>query len=249
MIWSRPAGTLSSLPTIVGRAGISGEVALPADLTRAAPSGWRSGPRHVRAYGDCLARLSDDAEDARVAYRASAFTAAKPVSISFLPADADTGIVFQLIDGDGQGREFRALVSEVGATDLCTMLGDPAGRACRDGRARHGRAVRARHRQCRRRDRRQRSADPGRQRHRRSSRPSIRPASRRCRSSAATSASSSRCASRAAPPGRSSGPMTAPASRSRSISKARRSAASCSPPTSTPTFSAATSRAPAPSAS
>ena len=50
----------------------------------------------------------------------------KPVTVNFLPADADTGIVFQLANG-GESREFRALVSEVGATDLCTMLGDPAG--------------------------------------------------------------------------------------------------------------------------
>ncbi|TIW66871.1 MAG: UDP-3-O-[3-hydroxymyristoyl] N-acetylglucosamine deacetylase, partial [Mesorhizobium sp.] len=50
----------------------------------------------------------------------------KPVTVNFLPADADTGIVFQLSNG-GESREFRALVSEVGATDLCTMLGDPAG--------------------------------------------------------------------------------------------------------------------------
>ncbi|AWC23328.1 UDP-3-O-[3-hydroxymyristoyl] N-acetylglucosamine deacetylase [Aminobacter sp. MSH1] len=46
----------------------------------------------------------------------------KPVAIHFAPADADTGVVFQVID-----REFRAIVSEVGATDLCTLLGDPAG--------------------------------------------------------------------------------------------------------------------------
>ncbi|RUW69747.1 MULTISPECIES: UDP-3-O-acyl-N-acetylglucosamine deacetylase [unclassified Mesorhizobium] len=50
----------------------------------------------------------------------------KPVTVNFLPADADTGIAFQLSNGD-ESREFRALVSEVGATDLCTMLGDPAG--------------------------------------------------------------------------------------------------------------------------
>ncbi|WP_296744018.1 UDP-3-O-acyl-N-acetylglucosamine deacetylase [Mesorhizobium sp.] len=50
----------------------------------------------------------------------------KPVTVHFLPADADTGIVFHLSNGE-TGREFRALVSEVGATDLCTMLGDPAG--------------------------------------------------------------------------------------------------------------------------
>jgi UDP-3-O-[3-hydroxymyristoyl] N-acetylglucosamine deacetylase len=50
----------------------------------------------------------------------------KPVTVHFLPADADTGVVFQLSNGS-EGREFRALVSEVGATDLSTMLGDPAG--------------------------------------------------------------------------------------------------------------------------
>ena len=50
----------------------------------------------------------------------------KTVTVHFLPADADTGIVFHLSSG-GDAREFRALVAEVGATDLCTMLGDPAG--------------------------------------------------------------------------------------------------------------------------
>ncbi len=45
----------------------------------------------------------------------------KPVTIHFEPADADTGIVFQLSNGS----EVRALASEVGATDLCTALGDP----------------------------------------------------------------------------------------------------------------------------
>jgi UDP-3-O-[3-hydroxymyristoyl] N-acetylglucosamine deacetylase len=51
-----------------------------------------------------------------------------PVAVHFLPADADTGIVFQLLDANGPGHELRALVSEIGATDLCTLLGDPAGR-------------------------------------------------------------------------------------------------------------------------
>ncbi len=50
----------------------------------------------------------------------------KPVTVNFLPADADTGVVFHLSNGN-ESREFRALVAEVGATDLCTMLGDPAG--------------------------------------------------------------------------------------------------------------------------
>ena len=50
-----------------------------------------------------------------------------PVTAHFLPADADTGIVFHLSGQGGEAREVRALVSEIGATDLCTLLGDPAG--------------------------------------------------------------------------------------------------------------------------
>jgi len=49
----------------------------------------------------------------------------KPVSVTFLPADADTGIVFH--SAKEPGRELRALSSEVGSTDLCTLLGNPAG--------------------------------------------------------------------------------------------------------------------------
>lgn len=51
----------------------------------------------------------------------------KPVSVHFNPADPDTGIVFSLLDQNGSSREIRALVSEIGATDLCTVLGDPSG--------------------------------------------------------------------------------------------------------------------------
>ena len=51
----------------------------------------------------------------------------KPVSIHFSPADPDTGIVFSKHDEDGNVVELRALVAEVGGTDLCTILGDPAG--------------------------------------------------------------------------------------------------------------------------
>ena len=50
-----------------------------------------------------------------------------PVSIHFAPADPDTGIVFYRTDGYGEAVELRALASEVGGTDLCTILGDPAG--------------------------------------------------------------------------------------------------------------------------
>jgi UDP-3-O-[3-hydroxymyristoyl] N-acetylglucosamine deacetylase len=50
-----------------------------------------------------------------------------PVTVHFNPADPDTGIVFQCVSADGGG-EIRALVSEIGATDLCTVLGDPSSR-------------------------------------------------------------------------------------------------------------------------
>lgn len=52
----------------------------------------------------------------------------KPASISLLPADPDTGIVFQRSDlPEALQRDIPAVVSSVGATDLCTVLGDPAG--------------------------------------------------------------------------------------------------------------------------
>jgi UDP-3-O-[3-hydroxymyristoyl] N-acetylglucosamine deacetylase len=51
----------------------------------------------------------------------------KPVSMQFNPADPDTGVVFHVIGADGTDKEIRALVSELGGTDLATILGDPAG--------------------------------------------------------------------------------------------------------------------------
>jgi UDP-3-O-[3-hydroxymyristoyl] N-acetylglucosamine deacetylase len=42
----------------------------------------------------------------------------------FNPADADTGVVFYCEDGT----EIRALAAEIGATDLCTVLGSPTAR-------------------------------------------------------------------------------------------------------------------------
>jgi UDP-3-O-[3-hydroxymyristoyl] N-acetylglucosamine deacetylase len=50
----------------------------------------------------------------------------KPVSIHFSPADADTGIVFHCHGADGVV-DIRALISEVAATDLATVLGDLSG--------------------------------------------------------------------------------------------------------------------------
>jgi UDP-3-O-[3-hydroxymyristoyl] N-acetylglucosamine deacetylase len=50
----------------------------------------------------------------------------KPVTIHLNPADADTGVSFNCV-GSEESREIRGLVSEIGGTDLCTVLGDPAG--------------------------------------------------------------------------------------------------------------------------
>mgnify|MGYP003382435292 CR=1 FL=1 len=51
----------------------------------------------------------------------------KPATVRFHPAEADTGVVFHATGPDGVVRELRALHSAVGSTDLCTLLGDPAG--------------------------------------------------------------------------------------------------------------------------
>lgn len=45
------------------------------------------------------------------------------VSITFHPAEANTGIVFQRIEGERVLGEYRAVSSNVGNTDLCTILG------------------------------------------------------------------------------------------------------------------------------
>ncbi len=58
----------------------------------------------------------------RVTLSGTAVHSGKPASVHCNPADADTGIVFHT----SNGREIRALVSEIGATDLCTVLGDPS---------------------------------------------------------------------------------------------------------------------------
>ncbi|QKV17211.1 UDP-3-O-acyl-N-acetylglucosamine deacetylase [Oricola thermophila] len=49
------------------------------------------------------------------------------VSISLLPAAPNTGVKFRRIFEDGTTSEVMAVAGQVGATDLCTMIGDPAG--------------------------------------------------------------------------------------------------------------------------
>jgi len=46
-----------------------------------------------------------------------------PVTISFLPAEAGTGVVFNRLHGDGNVTELKAVSAQVGNTDLCTVLG------------------------------------------------------------------------------------------------------------------------------
>lgn len=65
--------------------------------------------------------------NARVSLAGTGVHSGKPVSIHFSPADPDTGIVFTRVLGNGRTVELRALVAEVGGTDLSTILGDPAG--------------------------------------------------------------------------------------------------------------------------
>jgi UDP-3-O-[3-hydroxymyristoyl] N-acetylglucosamine deacetylase len=48
------------------------------------------------------------------------------VSVTLLPAEADTGIIFHKIQPDGEIIEVRAVSSETGPTDLCTVLGKSA---------------------------------------------------------------------------------------------------------------------------
>lgn len=50
-----------------------------------------------------------------------------PVTLSFLPAAVNTGIVFNVVDSAGVRHPIKALVSEVGATDLSTKLANAEG--------------------------------------------------------------------------------------------------------------------------
>ncbi|MGO8655745.1 UDP-3-O-acyl-N-acetylglucosamine deacetylase, partial [Rhizobium ruizarguesonis] len=45
------------------------------------------------------------------------------VSITLNPAESDTGVVFQRLHDNGDITELKAVSSQVGNTDLCTVLG------------------------------------------------------------------------------------------------------------------------------
>jgi UDP-3-O-[3-hydroxymyristoyl] N-acetylglucosamine deacetylase len=63
----------------------------------------------------------------RVTLSGTGVHSGRNVLVHFSPADPDTGIIFHCADPDEGAHEIRALVSEVGATDLSTVLGDPSG--------------------------------------------------------------------------------------------------------------------------
>src|SRR3974377_1007092 len=55
----------------------------------------------------------------------------EPVTVTLLPGDDDTGILFQRVRSDGSvAREVRADVRAVTATEFATVLGDAKGPLC-----------------------------------------------------------------------------------------------------------------------
>lgn len=83
-------------------------------MTKQSKTSWGNGRQHT---------LAD-----RIDLSGAGVHSGKPVSISLLPADPDTGIVFQRSDvPHDQQTDIPAVVSSVGATALCTVIGDPAG--------------------------------------------------------------------------------------------------------------------------
>ncbi len=71
----------------------------------------------------------------QVSVRGIGVHSALPVTLTFHPADANTGIVFSRTDEQGQEREVRADFRSVTATELATVLGDHSGAVC--GTAEH----------------------------------------------------------------------------------------------------------------
>ena len=65
--------------------------------------------------------------NSRVSLSGTGVHGGRAVTIHLNPADADTGVVFNCMSDGELVREIRALVSEIGGTDLCTVLGDPSG--------------------------------------------------------------------------------------------------------------------------
>ncbi|MCF6322449.1 MAG: UDP-3-O-acyl-N-acetylglucosamine deacetylase [Rhizobiaceae bacterium] len=52
----------------------------------------------------------------------------KPVTMSLIPADGEMGVVFSVLNAQsGNGFDIPGNINFLGATDLCSVLGDPAG--------------------------------------------------------------------------------------------------------------------------
>jgi UDP-3-O-[3-hydroxymyristoyl] N-acetylglucosamine deacetylase len=63
----------------------------------------------------------------RIEFKGIGVHSGKPVTMVLNPADAGTGIVFSVTcPRSGQTRDIPANINSVGATDLCTVLGNPA---------------------------------------------------------------------------------------------------------------------------
>lgn len=90
-------------------------------------SGSRGGGRALDGHKGIELHDYQTTVKSRVSLAGVGVHSGEPVSIHLLPAAADTGVVFHLSNDDAGSTEIRALVSEIGATDLCTVLGDPAG--------------------------------------------------------------------------------------------------------------------------
>ncbi len=64
----------------------------------------------------------------RIEFRGVGVHSGNPVTMSLLPADADMGVVFSVTDPEtGVCSDIPGNVSSLGATDLCTVLGNPSG--------------------------------------------------------------------------------------------------------------------------
>jgi UDP-3-O-[3-hydroxymyristoyl] N-acetylglucosamine deacetylase len=64
----------------------------------------------------------------RIEFRGVGVHSGKPVTMFLSPAPANTGIVFSVTcSKTGASREIAANAAAIGATDLCTVLGDPRG--------------------------------------------------------------------------------------------------------------------------
>ncbi len=64
----------------------------------------------------------------RIDFKGYGVHSGKPVSMTFHPAEANTGIVFSIFNEEiGAHTDIAATLSNLGPTELCTVLGNPAG--------------------------------------------------------------------------------------------------------------------------